>query len=200
VTATPREQIRACYDADTITVYQAYSPTIAQPAAALGRFPDWYDRQRMTWIKPSFRWMMYRSGWAAKPGQEHVLAIRIRRAGFEWALANGALSSFERGFHPDQATWKRTLRAPVRIQWDPERDLRLRPLPHRAIQIGLSGEAVARYVDDWTVGIQDVTELCHRIHALVSANDLDAAGALLPVEQPYPHEPLSYALDLAAQA
>lgn len=26
--------------------------------------------------------------------------------------------------------------APVRIQWDPERDLMLRPLPHGAIQIG----------------------------------------------------------------
>jgi len=40
----------------------------------------------MTWIKPSFLWMMYRSGWATKPGQEHILATQITRDGFEWAL------------------------------------------------------------------------------------------------------------------
>jgi hypothetical protein len=38
----------------------------------------------MTWIKPSFLWMMYRCGWATKPGQERVLAIQITREGFEW--------------------------------------------------------------------------------------------------------------------
>lgn len=47
----------------------------------------------------------------------------------------------------------------VRIQWDPERDLHLQPLAHRAIQIGLGGVAVDRYVDDWTVAITDTTEL-----------------------------------------
>ncbi len=49
----------------------------------------------MTWIKPSFLWMMYRSGWATKPGQEQVLSIEITRSGFEWALANACLSHFE---------------------------------------------------------------------------------------------------------
>ncbi|WP_422570328.1 DUF4291 family protein, partial [Erwinia billingiae] len=29
----------------------------------------------MTWIKPSFLWMMYRSGWGMKdPGQKRILA------------------------------------------------------------------------------------------------------------------------------
>lgn len=129
--------------------------------------------------------MMYRCGWAEKPGQERVLAIRIRREGFDWALAHSALSSYERDVHADRAEWRRSLRAPVRIQWDPERDLHLRPLTHRAIQIGLSGEAVGRYVDEWIVGIDDVTALSRRIHALVAHRDLAAATALLPVERPY---------------
>ncbi|GHJ44063.1 hypothetical protein Cs7R123_14050 [Catellatospora sp. TT07R-123] len=186
MSVTPTRQIRACYDEDSITVYQAYSPVIAVPAVAAGRFADGFKRDRMTWIKPSFLWMMYRCGWAAKPGQEHVLAIRIRREGFAWALANSALSSYEPDVHADREQWRQSLRAPVRVQWDPERDLHLRPLAHRAVQIGLSGEAVRRYVDEWTLGIEDVTARCREIRALVAAGDLAGAAARLPVERPYP--------------
>lgn len=181
----PLRQVRARHDAETITVYQAYGSHIGEPTAREGRFPDWYDRGRMTWIKPSFLWMMYRCGWATKPGQETVLALRLRRSGFEWALAHSALSHFDRRLHTDRAAWKDSLRRPVRVQWDPERDLRLAALPHRAIQVGLSGEAVRRYVDEWIVDITDVTPLAHRVHELVRAGDLTAAADLLPPEHPY---------------
>lgn len=40
---------------------------------------------------------MYRPGWATKPGQECVLAVKITREGFEWALAHAALSHYEPG-------------------------------------------------------------------------------------------------------
>jgi hypothetical protein len=76
----PARQIRARYTDDTITVYQAYAPEIAVPAVAAGRFVAPFKRDRMTWVKPSFLRMMYRCGWASKPGQEHVLAVEITRA------------------------------------------------------------------------------------------------------------------------
>ena len=79
--------------------------------------------------------------------------------------------------------------SPVRVQWDPERDLRLAPLPYRAIQIGLSGEAVERYVTQWIRSIEDVTALAHRIHDLVLDERWDDARAALPRETPY--EPAS---------
>ncbi|WP_141206709.1 DUF4291 domain-containing protein [Streptomyces griseorubiginosus] len=143
----------------------------------------------MTWIKPSFLWMMYRCGWGAKEGQETVLAVEISREGFDWALRNACLSSYAHGLHPDRATWQRQLkRAPARVQWDPERDLRLQPLPYRSLQLGLSGEAARRYADEWTVSIRDVTPLVHEIHGLVGSGDLDAAARLLPQERPYPVE------------
>jgi len=130
---------------------------------------------------------MYRCGWGTKAGQESVLAVEISRAGFEWALRHACLSSYVSGVHPDRAAWQRQLkRAPARVQWDPERDLRLQPLRYRALQLGLSGEAVRRYSDEWTVGIRDVTPLAHEIRALVSSGDLDSAGRLLPRELPYP--------------
>ena len=56
----------------------------------------------MTWIKPSFLWMMERSNWARKPGQEHVLAIRITRAGWEEALAAAILSAYRPGVYRDE--------------------------------------------------------------------------------------------------
>ena len=78
-------------------------------------------------------------------------------------------------------------RAPVRIQWDPERDLNLQPLPHRAIQIGLSGVAVEHYCNDWITRITDITALAHNIHQLVQQRRYDEAQALLPQERPYPN-------------
>ncbi|MET8508134.1 DUF4291 domain-containing protein [Streptomyces sp. NPDC004787] len=186
----PKRQIRAAHDESTVTVYQAYRPEIGLPAARDGRFPPVWKRDRMTWIKPSFLWMMYRCGWGLKEGQEVVLAVDVRREGFEWALRHAELSHYVRGFHPDRATWQRDLkRAPARVQWDPERDLHLRPLPHRSLQLGLAGEASRRYADAWTVAIRDVTPLAHEVHALVRAGRLAEAERLLPAERPYPVPP-----------
>ncbi|MEU2510496.1 DUF4291 domain-containing protein [Streptomyces syringium] len=183
----PSHRIRALHTESTITVYQAYTPALGVPAARDGRFPAAWKRDRMTWIKPSFLWMMYRCGWGAKEGQETVLAVEITREGFEWALRHAALSHYERGVHPDRDTWRRELRgAPMRVQWDPERDLRLAALPYRSLQLGLSGEAARRYADEWTVAITDVTPLAHEVHALVRGGDLETASRLLPEERLYP--------------
>ncbi|MFI6763399.1 DUF4291 domain-containing protein [Micromonospora sp. NPDC050417] len=183
----PARQIRALHTTDTITVYQAFSPAIAEPALAAGRFVAPFKRERMTWIKPSFLWMMYRCGWAEKPGQERVLAVEITRDGFAWALAHACLSHFDRDQHTDRAAWARQLKtSPVRVQWDPERSLRLGALPYRSLQVGLSGEAVHRYVDEWTVTITDVTPTVRRIRELLRAGDERGATALLPEERPYP--------------
>lgn len=186
IDAIPTRQIRALYDARTIRVYQAYSDAIADAALARGTFvsPP-FKMERMTWIKPSFLWMMYRSGWGLKDaGQARILAIDISREGFEWALAHSCPS------HPDesmsQEEWQRVKEnAPVRIQWDRERDLLLQPQAHRAIQIGLSKQAVELYVREWIQRITDVTPLAHSIHALISANQIEDARQMLPQEASY---------------
>ncbi|MFJ7626123.1 DUF4291 domain-containing protein [Streptomyces sp. NPDC097595] len=183
----PQHEIRALHTGETVTVYQAYTPSLGLPAARDGRFPAAWKRDRMTWIKPSFLWMMYRCGWGTKEGQETVLAVEITREGFDWALAHAELSHYESGVHPDRATWQRDLRrAPARVQWDPERDLHLNRLPYRSLQLGLSGEAARRYADEWTVSVRDVTPLAREIHALVRAGGTEAASALLPDERVYP--------------
>lgn len=65
--------------------------------------------------------------YAGGPGDRS--AVEITREGFEWALRNACLPSYVRGVHPDRARQRELKRAPPRVQWDPERDLRLRPLP-----------------------------------------------------------------------
>lgn len=182
----PYREIRAVYDASTIRIYQAYSESIADSALERGRFvsPP-FKMERMTWIKPSFLWMMYRAGWGFKDsGQSRILAIDINREGFEWALAHACTS------HPPKSMTTQEwadlkANSPVRLQWDPERDLHHSALPHRAIQIGLSGEAVYRYVTDWIQKITDVTPLAHVIHGHVQNGELVQAQAMLPVERPY---------------
>jgi hypothetical protein len=123
-----------------------------------------------------------------------VLAVEIRREGFDWALRNACLSHYVRGPHEDRASWSRRLkRAPARVQWDPERDLRMRALPHRSLQLGLAGEAAARYADEWIVGIEDVTPTAHAIRARLAAGDTAGARALLPPEREYPLDRTAYA-------
>ncbi|MFG2393031.1 DUF4291 domain-containing protein [Streptomyces lavendulae] len=191
--ATPVHQIRAAHTGTTVTVYQAYSPALGLPAARDGRFPPAWKRERMTWIKPSFLWMMYRCGWATKAAQETVLAVDITRAGFDRALAGACLSHYAPRVHADRDAWKESVRSTyARVQWDPERDPHLNPLPYRSLQLGLSGPLSRAYADEWTVSIRDVTPLAREIHGLLRSGDTGAARALLPVETPYPAGPLPH--------
>ena len=184
---TPNKQIRAVYDDKTIRVYQAYSDAIADTALAHGTFKSPpFKMERMTWIKPSFLWMMYRSGWGRKDsGQNRILALDISREGFEWALNNSLLSHQAKEFKDKEAWLKIKKATPVRIQWDPERDLDLCPLEHRAIQIGITNEAVNLYVNQWVKKVTDVTDIAIEIKALVDNNQYSQAKSLLPIELPY---------------
>jgi len=181
----PGQKIRATYDLRTIRVYQAYSNLIAESALAKGTFvsPP-FKLNRMTWIKPSFLWMMYRSGWGYKDeNQARILAIDITREGFEWALRHGCLS------HPGEKnndTWKLEKDLfPVRIQWDPERDLKMRPQNFRTIQIGLGKEAALLYTGRWIKNITDITSVAHKLHQLTREDRFDEAKSLLPHERDY---------------
>lgn len=182
----PIRQIRAVYNDETIRIYQAYPDAIADSALTHGTFvfPP-FKIERMTWIKPSFLWMMYRSGWGLKDeGQKRILAIDITRKGFEWALAHSSLSHADLSISKEE--WERLKsESPVHIQWDPERDLLLQPLPHRTIQMGLSKEAVTLYVNQWIRRITDVTPLAHDIYASVESKQFEEARRRLPIEQVY---------------
>lgn len=179
-------EIRAQFDASTITVYQAYSPAIADAALEAQRFVAPFSFERMTWVKPSFLWMMERCGWATKAGQERVLAISMRRPCFDGLVARAVPTHFEPDVDGTPEAWSaRRDAASALVQWDPERDLRGSKLGTRTIQLGI-GRALSRaYASEWIARIDDVTPLVKAVARLRRAGEWDAAAQKLPTERPY---------------
>ncbi|MFE7760459.1 DUF4291 domain-containing protein [Streptomyces sp. NPDC057438] len=173
----PQYEIRADYDADTIVVHQAYAPAIADAALRAGRFVAPFSFRRMTWIKPSFLWLMHRSNWARKPGQERVLAVRMPRQGWEEALSRAVLTT------ADPAD---VARAAVHVQWDPERSSRGAALNHYSIQVGIGRDLIRTFNDDWIVSLTDLTPQVRKAAALTQTGHATKARRLFPVERVYP--------------
>ena len=118
----------------------------------------------MTWIKPSFVWMMYRAGWAEKEGQERILAINITKEGFFTILKNSVLSHYDRKVYENREKWEEDKRNfSGRCQWDPERDTFGGALDYRAIQLGIKDEMVENYVNKWIVNIEDITPVVRKL-------------------------------------
>lgn len=182
---TEDKRILAQFDEENIRVYQAYSNKIANEAVSLGTFGSHFKIERMTWIKPSFLWMMYRSGWATKEGQERILAIDIKRTGFNIILENVVLSAFKAEVYGQYEDWKTRLdNLQVRCQWDPDRDIFGNPLDRRAIQLGLKGSMVKNYVTDWIVKISDITDTVIKIRESIKSKTFEKS--MLPIEYEYP--------------
>ena len=181
----PIRQIRARFDVRSLVVYQAYNQAIAAAALEAQRFVPPFSVGRMTWVKPSFLWMMERCGWGTKSNQERVLAVHLYREKWEAALAQAAPSSFIPGVDPDVEAWRARV-ATVRIQWDPERNLRGEKLEHRSIQVGLGRAVAAEYASEWIARIEDCTPLVSELRGLRSQGEYERAARMLPVERQYP--------------
>ncbi len=156
----PKEgrHILAQYDQDTIIVYQAYRPSIGRFAAEYGKFGGDFSYSRMSWIKPNFLWMMYRSGWGTKEGQEITLALRLRRTFFDSLLARAVPSSWDPEQFSSQEEWSRAVsQSSVRLQWDPDHDPSGIKLERRAIQLGLRGEVLEEFGKRELVEVMDVS-------------------------------------------
>ena len=121
-------KIYAKYDDKTIRIYQAYNNKIADEAIKLGTFGEHFSLTRMTWIKPSFLWMMYRCGWT-------------------------------------------------------EKDIYGKPIGRRSIQLGIRGEAVVKYVNEWIVKITDITDEVKRIKQSIDNGTFKES--FLPEEKEY---------------
>jgi hypothetical protein len=179
--------ILAHFNESCIVVYQAYRPGIGQFAVENQRFGGEFSFSRMSWIKPNFLWMMYRSGWGTKPGQEVTLAIHLQRKGFEEILALAVHSAYVPELCDSLETWRtRLAESPVRLQWDPDHDPAGIEQERRAIQLGLAGEVLHRYAEEWLVRIEDVSDFVSQQRA--HANTPGFRGLLTPSENVYPIE------------
>ena len=177
--------ILAQFDPDSVVVYQAYRPAIGRYAVEHQRFGGEFSLNRMTWIKPNFLWMMYRSGWGTKEGQEVTLAIRLRREGFEEILHRAVHSIYQPGTYASPEDWSACLAAsPVRLQWDPDHDPVGGKQERRAIQLGLSGDIARYYAHDWIVSIEDISKFVAEQRTNAAAKGF--VELITPREEVYP--------------
>lgn len=182
-------QIRALYDADTITVYQAYNAEIASAAVLQQRLDasPLFKPDRMTWIKPSWNWMMYRSGYSYKDAnQSNILALKTKRECFEKLLKWSVNSMDDKNVKRDE--WQ------VRVQWDPERNTRTAKLSAngrvRSIQIGVPAAVKAMWVKEGIVAIEDVTDKARELKRIIDEEETITeaelrARKLIPAEEVY---------------
>lgn len=140
------QHILAQFDDDTIVVYQAYRPEIGKFAVEKGYFGGEFKYSRMSWIKPNFLWMMYRSDWGQSEGQEIVLALRIKRKFFDSLLTQAVPSSFDSQKFASRNEWVAAVeKSDVRLQWDPDHMPNGEKCERRAIQLGLRGATLEAY-------------------------------------------------------
>ena len=213
--ATQSQIFRAEYDDEGVYFYQAYGDEIADHALRHGRLggPSW-GASRMTWIKPSLAWMLYRSGYGRKPGQTRVLKVKLPHAAVADILRRCTLATSGKTKTTAAKCKSANREEPQkfsdsnaitgagsgRVQWDPERDLYARDgrdprklLRDRAIQIGVAG-AVSEFYVEQISSIEEVTDLARLIgEAHKEKRDSEVREAvealerrgLLPVEREY---------------
>ena len=69
-----------------------------------------FNPARMTWIKPSFAWVLYRSGYGSKHNQERILKIKLPHHAVGHILSQCKCGHGSGG-------------GVGRVQWDPARDI-----------------------------------------------------------------------------
>ena len=183
------QHILAHYDAETIVVYQAYRPSIGRYAIEHGVFGGEFSYSRMSWVKPNFLWMMYRSGWGSKEGQETVLGLRISRRFFDDLLHQAVPSNFDPRLYSTREVWGEAVAgSSVRLQWDPDHAPDGAPVARRAIQLGLRGGVLAEFGQHELLEVIDLTEFVAAQRMRVQSGSL--AELQIPVERVYlPDEP-----------
>lgn len=176
-------------DQTGVYVYQAFHPSVAEYALKHRRFsPDHgFSLSRMTWLKLSLPWMLYRADYGRNPNQERILSIKISHAAFLSILRQAVPSTYDPRLYADVSKWREALRnSDVVFQWDPDRDIRLRKSGDSVLQVGIRGDTVRSYAQKDILEVRDITDLARQVEA---ANLNSARPPDLPPEKPYPLPP-----------
>ena len=200
------------WDEQGVFLFQAFNDAIADYALEHQSFrgcPQ-FNPTRMTWAKPSFAWMLYRSGYGRKAQQNRVLKIKISHQALASLLSQchfvdtnkdtKSATSNGSSTNDDDSSADSSAGLVGRVQWDPERDL-FAPDPsnkvpremlrRRAIQIGLQGKLSAQYVES-ILSVRDVTALARKIgdihQSKLKIKKEDAVAALMQPESEFSND------------
>jgi hypothetical protein len=180
--------ILAQYDDESVVVYQAFQPSIGLFSAEAGYLGRGFSLQRISWIRTSFLWMMTRSAWGTREGQQVVLAIWLKRAAFDQILTQAVSVNFDEQRYEDREQWRAAVEgAEVRMQWDPDYDPVGQPTARRAIQLGLHGSVLANYARPWIHRIENISGFVGEQRERLLPRK--RAALITPTEHSYPCEP-----------
>ena len=165
------KHILAQYTDEYVVAYQAYRPSIGKFAAEHQYFGGDFSFSRMSWIKTNFLWMMYRSGWGTKVGQEITLALYLKRNYFEKILSTAYPSKNIHSLSKNE--WHRKIAATnVRLQWDPDHDPHGAKQERKAIQLGLRKEFLEPFSGEGILRIEDISDFVSIQREFVQRNEL----------------------------
>ena len=181
-----QKQIYAAYDDEGLYIYQAFKPKTVANAVAKGTFGAGFNTNRLTWIKPSFAWVLQRTQYATKHRMNAIARIKLSHEGWLHILGQAVPTQFDSNRYKNEEEWQQALETAIVIhQWDPERSLTGQKLDRAAIQVGMRSETLSlRYVNEWILGIEDVTDLAQEIGAV--ARDTNQTLPEVPEERVYP--------------
>merc|ERR1712190_369052 len=118
--------------------------------------------------KPSFGWVLYRSGYGHKHRQNRILKIKLPHHEIGEILSQCRCVDTNKATRGGAGDKDREVCNGC-VQWDPERDMMSadgkeprKMLRTRAIQIGLKG-SLSKFHVDHAISIQDVTALGHKV-------------------------------------
>ena len=147
-------RFRAHQDADTVIVYQAYPPALAEEVASSGALGGRWRTDRHTRIQPSWVWAMERYDWGQRPDRERIFALSIRRTGLDAMLAAAVCAQFDSALYASREAWHLATRyAPVLVSWEAPPKGAGGPVPRLTVH----GPLVERLAREWVVSVTEVT-------------------------------------------
>ncbi|MGR6545082.1 DUF4291 family protein [Paenibacillus tundrae] len=178
------KSIYATHSEQHVTVYQAFGHEIANELLLHGKFGSSFSLSRVSWIKTSLLWMMYRSDWATKRDQERIFSIQITKEGFDDILSQAVLTKFRPKIHGTKKEWEQKLKiSNVLCQMDPDRDIYGYELKRKAVQLGLKNEVLKMYVNEFITGFSEITPKVKNFKKMILENNQETD--LLPKEIVY---------------
>ncbi|MDP4182094.1 MAG: DUF4291 family protein, partial [Bacillota bacterium] len=114
-------RIFAYFDDEGIYVYQAFKPSIVKTAVEIGTFGKGFGLDRITWIKPSFGWVLYRSNYATKHRMEAIAKIKLSHKAWLEILSRSIQSQYDGLRFETENIWKTNFeKSDIIHQWDPD--------------------------------------------------------------------------------
>ena len=99
-------------------------------------------------------------------------------------VKSAVISTYHEELGISKNEWQKLIKeSDVRVQWDPEKDVNGNNLSYRSLQLGLRGQALYEYVNDWIVGLTDITDYVKELNTYrLEQKDITD---LLPKEKAY---------------